>query len=55
VTSRGTADFWQTYYALPSEIRSAARDAYRKFAANPRTRDFNSNASNSIPVHGRSG
>ena len=35
MTSRGTPDFWQAYYALPPEIRSAAREAYRRFAANP--------------------
>ena len=35
MTSRGTPDFWQAYHALPPEIRSAARGAYRKFVANP--------------------
>ena len=35
MTSRGTPEFWRLYYDLPIEIRGAARDAYRKFAASP--------------------
>ncbi|MBM3853838.1 MAG: hypothetical protein FJ399_11890 [Verrucomicrobia bacterium] len=35
MTSRGTAEFWQQYHALPAEVRAAAREAYRKFALNP--------------------
>lgn len=35
MTSRGTPGFWQAYYALPQEMRAAARETYRKFAANP--------------------
>lgn len=35
MTSRGTPEFWQLYHDLPPEIRAAARQAYRKFAANP--------------------
>lgn len=33
--SRGTPDFWRSYYALPAEFRDAARVAYRKFRENP--------------------
>lgn len=35
MTSRGTPDFWQADYALPPEIRGAARETYRKFLTNP--------------------
>lgn len=35
MTSRGTPEFWLLYHTLPVEIRAAARDAHRKFAANP--------------------
>jgi hypothetical protein len=35
VNSRGTPEFWQSYHALPPNIRAAARETYRKFAANP--------------------
>jgi hypothetical protein len=35
VNSRGTPEFWQFYYALPPNIRAAARETYQKFAANP--------------------
>ena len=34
MNSRGTAEFWQRYHDLPPEISVAAREAYRKFAAN---------------------
>ncbi len=30
------ARFWQLYRQLPAEIREAARNAYQRFAANPR-------------------
>jgi hypothetical protein len=33
--SRGTDEFWELYYALPTDIRGAAREAYRKFSRNP--------------------
>jgi len=35
VTSRGTSDFWELYWALPEEVRTAARAAYNKFQQNP--------------------
>lgn len=35
MTSLGTAEFWQRYRSLPPDIRLAAQEAYRKFAANP--------------------
>jgi hypothetical protein len=35
VTSRGTADFWVLYYGLAPQIRAAAREAFKKFLANP--------------------
>jgi hypothetical protein len=35
VTSSGTAEFWQLYRDLPSEVREAARSAFRKFSENP--------------------
>jgi hypothetical protein len=35
VTSRGTPEFWNLYRSLPPDIRLAARETYRKFAANP--------------------
>ena len=35
MTSRGTSEFWRLYRGLPVEIRAAAREAYRKFNANP--------------------
>ena len=35
MTSRGTPSFWRDYYALPVDVREAAREAYRKFALNP--------------------
>jgi hypothetical protein len=35
VTSRGIAEFWSAYYALPADIRAAARNAYRKFHDSP--------------------
>lgn len=35
MNSRGTDEFWRLYYALPKDVREAAREAYRKFAENP--------------------
>jgi len=35
VKSRGTQAFWKAYYALPDEVKQAARSAYRKFSENP--------------------
>jgi hypothetical protein len=35
VKSLGAAQFWKAYRALPPEIKSAARAAYRKFLENP--------------------
>lgn len=35
MNSRGTADFWRRYWALPPRIRLAAGDAYRRFLLNP--------------------
>jgi hypothetical protein len=35
VTSRGTPDFWKAYHSLPTDIRTAARSAYKKFEQNP--------------------
>jgi len=35
VTSRGTSDFCRLYWALPEEVRTAARAAYKKFQQNP--------------------
>lgn len=35
MTSRGTDEFWQLYRSLPPDIRLAAQEAYRKFAADP--------------------
>lgn len=35
MTSRGTADFWESYYGLPPQIREAAREAFKKFQENP--------------------
>jgi len=35
VTSRGTADFWRLYHALPPQARQAAQVAFRKFLRNP--------------------
>jgi len=35
VTSSGTSDFWKLYWALPEEVRTAARGAYKKFQQNP--------------------
>jgi hypothetical protein len=32
VISRGTSHFWQCYRELPTDIKAAARNAYRKFA-----------------------
>ena len=34
MTSRGTPRFWTTYRTLPSEVRDAARKAYRLFREN---------------------
>jgi len=34
MTSRGTSEFWRLYRGLPPEIRTAASEAYRKFALN---------------------
>lgn len=34
VISRGTSNFWKLYWALPEEVRTAARAAYRKFQQN---------------------
>lgn len=33
--SRGLAEFWEAYRALPPQIKSAARATYRKFVQNP--------------------
>jgi len=35
MTSRGSADFWLLHKKLPPHIKSAARDAYKKFKQNP--------------------
>jgi hypothetical protein len=35
VRSRGTAEFWQLYQALPSEIQRATRKAHAIFLGNP--------------------
>jgi len=35
VKSRGTSDFWKLYWALPDNLREAARIAYGKFGQNP--------------------
>jgi len=35
VSSRGTSDTWKLYWALPEEVRTAARATYKKFQQNP--------------------
>jgi hypothetical protein len=34
ISSRGTAEFWRLYHALPVEVRVAARKNYRLWQAN---------------------
>ena len=33
--SHGLEEFWETYRALPSHIKAAARATYQKFSQNP--------------------
>jgi hypothetical protein len=35
VISRATPEFWNLYWALPNNLRDAARGAYQKFRQNP--------------------
>ncbi|MDB6039305.1 MAG: hypothetical protein JWM99_3146 [Verrucomicrobiales bacterium] len=35
MSSRGTVEFWRLYWTLPLQIRTAARNAYKKFLQNP--------------------
>jgi len=35
VKSRGIEEFWEAYRALPTHIKAAARDTYKKFSQNP--------------------
>lgn len=35
MNSRGTAEFWRLYHALPPSGKEAARQAYRRFRENP--------------------
>ena len=34
ISSRGTAEFWRLYHALPAEVRAVARKNYRLWQAN---------------------
>ena len=36
MNSRTLPSFWQCYRQLPAEVRQAAREAFRRFAADPR-------------------